>query len=77
VNLREETRVVQQTKDAVEAEAYAATAAALAERQEGLAERVVGMVDRLLEEPEGDRNFAQELQLFDQVDLGTPVVVKP
>jgi len=81
VNLREETRVAQQARDAVEPEAFAATAEALAERQEGLADRVVDIVDRLLEEPEGERQFAQELGLFDKVEevmvetadiLGTP-----
>jgi hypothetical protein len=68
VNLREETRVAQQAKDAVDAEAFAATAAALAERQEGLADRIVDIVDRLLEEPDGERQFAQELGLFDKVE---------
>ena len=68
VNLREETRVAQQARDAVDADAFAATAAALAERQEGLADRVVGIVDRLLEEPDGERQFAQELGLFDKVE---------
>jgi len=68
VNLREETRVAQQAKDAVDPEAFAATAAALADRQEGLADRIVDIVDRLLEEPEGERQFAQELGLFDKVE---------
>jgi hypothetical protein len=68
VNLREETRVAQQAKDAVDAEAFAATAAALAARQEGLADRIVDIVDRLLEEPDGERQFAQELGLFDKVE---------
>jgi len=68
VNLREETRVAQQAKDAVDPEAFAATAAALAARQEELADRVVDIVDRLLEEPDGERQFAQELGLFDKVE---------
>ena len=68
VNLREETRVAQQAKDAVDDEAFAATAAALADRQEGLADRIVDIVDRLLEEPDGERQFAQELGLFDKVE---------
>jgi len=68
VNLREETRVAQQARDAVDPDAFAATAAALADRQEGLADRVVDIVDRLLEEPEGERQFAQELGLFDKVE---------
>ncbi|MFM7135574.1 MAG: hypothetical protein ACKO1M_00690 [Planctomycetota bacterium] len=68
VNLREETRVAQQAKDAVDAEAFRATAAALADRQAGLADRVVDIVDRLLEEPDGERQFAQEIGLFDRVE---------
>ena len=28
----------------------------------------MGLVDRLLEEPEGEREFAQEIRLFDQVE---------
>lgn len=68
VNLREETRVVQQTKDAVPAEEFTGAAGRLAERQEVLADRVVELVDRLLEEPEGERAFAQEIELFDKVE---------
>jgi len=68
VNLREETRVVQQTKDAVPAEEFTGAAGRLAERQEELADRVVELVDRLLEEPEGERQFAQEIELFDKVE---------
>ena len=68
VNLREETRVVQQTKDAVPAEEFTGAAGRLAERQEELADRVVELVDRLLEEPEGEREFAQEIELFDKVE---------
>ena len=68
VNLREETRVAQQRKDAVPEEEFLAAAAALADRQEGLADRVVDLVERLLEEPDGEREFAQEIGLFDKVE---------
>jgi len=68
VNLREETRVAQQRKDAVPEAEFAAAAAALAERQEGLADRVVDLIDRLLEEPAGEQEFAREIQLFDKVE---------
>jgi len=68
VNLREETRVAEQRKDAVAEEEFAPAAEALAERQEKLADRIVDLVDRLLEEPEGERQFAQEIQLFDKVE---------
>jgi hypothetical protein len=68
VNLREETRVVQQRKGLAPEEEFTAAAAALADRQEGLADRIVDLVDRLLEEPEGEREFAQEIRLFDEVE---------
>ncbi len=68
MNLREETRVVEQTRAAVGDEAHAEAALTLADRQEGLADRIVGLVDRLLEEPDGQREFAPEIQLFDQVE---------
>ena len=68
MNLREETRVAEQTKAAVGDDPRAEAALALADRQEGLADRIAGLVDRLLEEPEGEREFAQEIRLFDQVE---------
>lgn len=68
MNLREETRVTQQRKATVEEGEFTAAAAALAGRQDDLADRVVDIVDRLLEEPEGERQFAREMQLFDRVE---------
>jgi len=68
VNLREETRVAQQAKAAVAADAFAAQAEKLADRQDALADRIVDLVDRLLEEPEGETQFAPEIQLFEKVE---------
>ena len=68
VNLREETRVAQQTKDAISEEDFAGAADQLAGRQEMLADRIVDIVDRLLEEPDGQQQFAQEIELFDKVE---------
>ncbi|MFM8414714.1 MAG: proline-rich domain-containing protein [Planctomycetota bacterium] len=68
MNLREETRVTEQRKATGDGRDFAAAAAALAGRQEGLADRIVDLVDRLLEEPEGERQFAREIQLFDRVE---------
>jgi len=68
MNIREETRVVEQTKAAVGEDSSTESALVLSDRQEGLADRVVGLVDRLLEEPDGEREFAQEIRLFDQVE---------
>ena len=68
VNLREETRVTQQAKPAEAAEEFAAQAEKLADQQAALAKRVVALIDRLLELPDGDRSFAQEIRLFDKVE---------
>jgi len=68
VNLREETRVAQQAKNAVAADEYAAQAENLADRQDALADRVVDLVDRLLEQPDGEQAFGQEIQLFEKVE---------
>ena len=68
VNLREETRVAQQAKDAVAAEDHAAQAGKLADRQDALADRIVDLVDRLLEQPDGETKFGSEIQLFEKVE---------
>jgi hypothetical protein len=68
VNLREDTRVAGQKRKAVSTDEFAAEAGGLADRQEDLADRIVGLVDRLLEEPDGEQEFGQEIQLFDKVE---------
>ena len=68
VNLREETRVAGQKRAAVTSDEFAAEAGGLAGRQENLADRVAGLVDRLLEEPDGEREFGPEIGLFDRVE---------
>ena len=60
--------MAQQARAAVPAEEFRAQAERLADRQDALAERVVDVVDRLLEEPDGDRTFGQEIQLFEKVE---------
>lgn len=68
VNLREETRVAEQARNAVEAGVFSAQARNLADRQDVLAGRIDDLVERLVEEPEGDRQFAPEIQLFEKVE---------
>jgi len=68
VNLREETRVTQQAKNAVAPDDFSAQAEKLADRQDALADRIVDLVDRLLEEPDGEQQFAPEIQLFEKVE---------
>jgi hypothetical protein len=67
-NLREETRVAEQTKLAMADDELAAMLAQLSGRQESLADRTVDLIDRLLEEPDGDRQFGPEIQLFEKVE---------
>jgi hypothetical protein len=67
-NLREETRVTEQTKLAMTDDDLAAMLAQLSGRQESLADRVVDLVDRLLDEPDGERQFGPEIELFEQVE---------
>ena len=68
VNLREETRVAQQGRGAVEHEELVKQTKELAERQESLADRMFRLTGRLLEEPDGERSFQREIQLFEKVE---------
>lgn len=67
VNLREETRVAEQAKPAVEADQHSAEAKRLADVQTVLDERVVMVVERIRQLPDGDADFAKELALLGQV----------
>jgi hypothetical protein len=68
VNLREETRVAQQARAAVAPGETERQAQALAGRQDKIADRVLALVDRLLDEPDGERSFGPEIQLFEKVE---------
>ena len=68
MNLREETRVGEQTKKGIAAEEHAALGRKLGEAQNKLADRIVRLVDRLLEEENGERAYGREIQLFEKVD---------
>ncbi len=68
-NLREETRVAGQTKEATKPEDFETLTKKLAERQESLADRVFDLMDLLLDEPDGARQFGPELQLFEKVEV--------
>jgi len=68
VNLREETRVAQQARSALDTEEFAEQARRLAERQDAIAERLVDLADRLLEEPDGERRFGPEIAIFEKVE---------
>ena len=56
INLREETRVAEQARTAVEAEKHGAEANRLSESQTGIDERVVKVVERIRELPDGEQD---------------------
>lgn len=67
VNLREETRVVEQARKALESAEYGRQAGKLSTTQKGLGERVVKLVQRIRELPDGDKEFGKEIALLGQV----------
>ena len=67
INLREETRVAEQAKTAVDAEKHAAEAKRLGTTQETLDGRMVKVVERIRELPDGEAEFAKEIALLNQV----------
>lgn len=67
MNLREETRVAEQARTAVEAKEHEATAKLLTTTQQELAERTHDVVDRILELPDAETEFAKDLALLRQV----------
>ena len=67
INLREETRVAEQAKAAVEAKKHVAEAKRLSVSQTGFQDRVVKVVERIRELPDGDADFAKEIALLGQV----------
>ncbi|HVT28967.1 MAG TPA: hypothetical protein VHE81_13210 [Lacipirellulaceae bacterium] len=67
MNLREETRVAEQAKAAVDAKKHAAEGKRLSESQHGLQDRVVKIVDRIRQLPDGDAEFPKEIALLGQV----------
>lgn len=67
INLREETRVTQQAKPAVEKEQYAKQAAGLSKTQQQLQERIEKVTQRIRELPDGEAQFGKEIQLLTTV----------
>ena len=67
INLREETRVAEQAKAAVEAKKHVAEAKRLSVSQTGFQDRVVKVVERIRALPDGDADFAKEIALLGQV----------
>ena len=67
VNLREDTRVAEQAKPALAKEKYAQQASDLSKRQRQIEERVEKVTQRIRELPDGEAQFAQEIDLLGAV----------
>jgi hypothetical protein len=67
INLREDTRVIEQARPALEKEKYATQANALSKRQDKLKERIEKVSERIQELPDGKAQFAKEIQLLGAV----------
>lgn len=68
VNLREETRVAEQAKAAVDKDTHEDTALDLSEKQDKLQFRIQKVVTRIYELEKPEENFGKELQLLAEVD---------
>ena len=67
VNLREETRVAEQAKPAVQKEEHAEQADKLSDVQHGLQDRVEKVNGRIRDLPDGEAEFAKEIRLLETV----------
>jgi hypothetical protein len=68
VNLREETRVAEQARPALESAEYRGQANHLSETQDGLSQRVEKLIVRISELPDGEAEFAKEIALLSRVE---------
>lgn len=69
VNLREETRVAEQARAALESEKYLLEANTLSETQKILRHRIDQVTQRIRELPDGELEFAREIQLLETVSV--------
>ena len=67
IELREDTRIAEQAKPALEQEEYTKQATQLSETQMGLRVRTDDLIPRIRALPEGEQQFAQEIKLLTQV----------
>lgn len=81
VNLREETRVAEQAKAAVEDTEYAEAAQALSKSQSAINRRVVKVIARIQELPDAEKHFGKEFRMLAQVDAvmtdATSILARP
>lgn len=86
MNLREETRVAEQARPAMKPEEHETRGEKLATEQNDLADRLDKVAERIAQLPDGESEFAKELQLLEVVSevmgeasliLGTPDTGRP
>ncbi|KAA5540415.1 hypothetical protein FYK55_20590 [Roseiconus nitratireducens] len=68
VNLRDETRVADQAKEAVEETEHADQATKLSQTQGEIRDRVANVIDRIGELPDANKHFAKELAMLAEVN---------
>ncbi len=81
MNLREETRVVQQARKGLATEEFAKQAGAASQTQNALTERVNKLTGRIRELPDGEQEFGYEINLLGQVEVvmkdATEILARP
>jgi hypothetical protein len=81
VNLREETRVAEQARPAMESEPYGKQAGKLSETQGGLRDRIDKVIDRIKQLPDAEEQFAYEIDLLGKVgevmNEATEILARP
>lgn len=69
VKLREETRVAEQARPAIEPDEHEREGARLSDAQDELTERVAQVIDRIRELPDAEQEFPKEINLLSQVGV--------
>ena len=69
VNLREETRVAEQARPAIEEQEYENLSKKLSDTQQGLSERIAKLTERILELPDAQIEFGKELGILSEVEV--------
>jgi hypothetical protein len=81
VHLREDTRVAQQSRPALEQEKYKQQAVALSQRQRKLQERIDKVTERIEALPDAETEFGYEINLLGRVsqvmDEATEILARP
>lgn len=81
VNLREDTRVAEQARPALQQDEYGQQAGKLGQLQQGLSDRVAALIVRIRDLPDGEAEFGKELALLGQVeqvmDEATGILQRP